>query len=203
MTQYLRISEVADLLRVTPQTVRKYRDNGMITGYPTFGGQTIYDKDEIIALMKQRSPELLPNVPKKSVHYARSSDGSKTRIQNQLQQLKEKYGEPDYEIKDAGSGLIELAKEGKIEVVRVTQKDRLTRFGTTYLEKLFESYGVEIVYAFETEDKTLQEELMQDFMHLIASFSGKFYRLRGYAQQKKLLDNAEKKLEEKIDAKTN
>ena len=125
MTQYLRISEVADLLRVTPQTVRKYRDNGMITGYPTFGGQTIYDKDEIIALMKQRSPELLPNVPKKSVHYARSSDGSKTRIQNQLQQLKEKYGEPDYEIKDAGSGLnekrkglnriIELAKEGKID----------------------------------------------------------------------------------------
>lgn len=38
---------------------------------------------------------------------------------------------------------------------------------------------------------------MEDFMSLIASFSGKFYRLRGYQQQRELLSTAEKKISEK------
>lgn len=35
-----------------------------------------------------------------------------------------------------------------------------------------------------------QEVLMQDFMKLVASFSRKIYRLRGYDNQKKLLSRA-------------
>ena len=54
--------------------------------------------------------------------------------------------------------------------------------------------------AFETPDKSLNEELMQDFMTLIASFSGKFYRLRGYEEKKKLLAEAERRIEERNDS---
>lgn len=39
--------------------------------------------------------------------------------------------------------------------------------------------------------------IMQDFMSLIASFSGKFYRLRGYDSQKKLLSKAGDYIEQK------
>ena len=39
--------------------------------------------------------------------------------------------------------------------------------------------------------------LMQDFMSLIASFSGKLYRLRGYDNQKKLLSKAGDYIEQK------
>lgn len=42
-----------------------------------------------------------------------------------------------------------------------------------------------------------QEVLLQDFMSLIASFSGKFYRLRGYDNQKKLLSKAGDYIEQK------
>lgn len=42
-----------------------------------------------------------------------------------------------------------------------------------------------------------QEVLMQDFMSLIASFSGKLYRLRGYDNQKKLLSKAGDYIEQK------
>lgn len=38
---------------------------------------------------------------------------------------------------------------------------------------------------------------MEDFMSLLASFSGKFYRLRGWEQQRKLVDNVSKNLEGK------
>ena len=34
-------------------------------------------------------------------------------------------------------------------------------------------------------------------MSLVASFTGKYYRLRGYEEQKKLLKTAEKNIEEK------
>ena len=38
---------------------------------------------------------------------------------------------------------------------------------------------------------------MEDFMSLLTSFSGKFYRLRGWEQQRKLVDNVSKNLEGK------
>ena len=144
---------------------------------------------------------------KGTAHYARSSDGNKKLMESQLEKLKDKYGEADYEIKDSASGLnenrrglnrlIKLAREGKIDTVRVTQKDRLSRFGNRYLEELFDSYGVKVVDAVDENDKSLTEELMQDFMSLVASFTGKYYRLRGYEEQKKLLRTAEKNIEEK------
>ena len=42
----------------------------------------------------------------------------------------------------------------------------------------------------------LSYKLMNDFMALIASFSGRFYRLRTKNNQKKLLNNAEKLVEQ-------
>ena len=51
MTDYYRISEVAELFRVTPQTVRKYARDGKIPFATTPGGQTIYPKKEINALL--------------------------------------------------------------------------------------------------------------------------------------------------------
>lgn len=40
--------------------------------------------------------------------------------------------------------LFKLAEEKKIDVVVVSYKDRLTRFGFKYLESYFKSHGVEI-----------------------------------------------------------
>ena len=51
--------------------------------------------------------------------------------------------------------------------------------------------GVEIVALQEKENKDLQEELVDDMMSLLASFSGKLYRIRG---------NKKKKMREIIDS---
>ena len=208
---YLRVSEAADLLKVTPQTIRKYKNKGIIKGYPTPGGQTLYSEKEILNILNNTTDdEEEKSKNYRTVYYARASDGDKQAIENQYKQLEEKFGKANYYINDKASGLnekrkglrklFELAKNNEIDRIIITQKDRLTRFGYPYLEEAFNAYDVELIAAFEDKEKTMQEELMQDFMSLIASFSGKFYRMRGYAQQKKLLDNAEKKLEEKINA---
>ena len=186
--EYLRVGEAAKLLKVTPQTVRKYRDDGLIKGYKTPGGQTLYNKKELEAYLYGEPIE--KNSPTRVVHYARSSNGSKKLIESQLDKLREKYGEPLYEIRDTGSGLnenrkglsklMDLAEEEKIDLIRV-----------------------KVEVAFENDKKTLNEELMDDFMSLIASFSGKFYRMRGYAEQEKLLKKAENIIDEKRKNRSN
>lgn len=147
------------------------------------------------------------------VYYVRSSDGNKTLKQNQINTLKKTYGEPTHIYQDSGSGLSENrrglkqllrdAKKGKFNTLAITQKDRLTRFGYSYLEELLNEHGVTIKILGEEETKTLEEELLQDFMSLVASFSGKFYRLRGYKQQQSLLNKAGDILNEKTKEPTN
>ena len=209
--EYLRVGEAAKLLKVTPQTVRKYRDDGLIKGYKTPGGQTLYNKKELEAYLYGEPIE--KNSPTRVVHYARSSNDSKKLIESQLDKLRKKYGEPLYEIRDTGSGLnenrkglsklMDLAEEEKVDLIRVTQKDRLSRFGNKYLERFFNACDVKVEVAFENDKKTLNEELMDDFMSLIASFSGKFYRMRGYAEQEKLLKKAENIIDEKRKNRSN
>ncbi|WP_067558923.1 IS607 family transposase [Faecalibaculum rodentium] len=104
-------------------------------------------------------------------------------------------------IRDTGSGLnakrkgllrlIEMAKNHEVKRIFITNKDRLTRFGYEYLEELFSMADVKLIALQEKEDKDLQEELVDDMMSLLASFSGKLYRIRG---------NQKKKMREIIDS---
>jgi predicted site-specific integrase-resolvase len=92
-------------------------------------------------------------------------------------------------LKEVGSGLndkrkkiqelIRMVENNEANRVFVTYRDRLTRFGFHYLEAMFKSHGVEIVVVKDQEkEKPVQEELVEDMMSLIASFSGKLYGLR-------------------------
>ena len=211
--KYYRIGEAAKLLCVTPQTVRKYAQQGKIKYTKTPGGQTIYLKASIDEYLK--STDIPTPTEEKIGFYLRTSDHQPARITEQERQLKEIYGEPVKIYKDTASGLnenrkglqrlLEDAQNGTINKIVITQQDRLTRFGYTYLKRLIETYGCQLEAAFDAPNKTLQEELIQDFMQLIASFSGKYYRLRGYQQRKQLLETAESILtdeEAKRDEKT-
>ena len=197
--KYYRIGEAAKLLCVTPQTVRKYAQQGKIKYTKTPGGQTIYLKASIDEYLK--GIDTTTPTEEKIGFYLRTSDHQPARIAEQERQLKEIYGEPVKIYKDIASGLnenrkglqrlLDDAQNGTINKIVITQQDRLTRFGYTYLKRLLETYGCQLEVAFDAPNKTLQEELIQDFMQLIASFSGKYYRLRGYQQRKQLLDTAE------------
>lgn len=77
--------------------------------------------------------------------------------------------------------LITMVLDGKVNKVYVTYKDRLTRFGFHYLESVFLAKGVEIVVLNDvSQEKDVQQELVEDMMSLIASFSGKLYGMRSH-----------------------
>lgn len=205
---YIRVSEAASLLRVTPQTIRKYAREGRLTDtVRTPGGQVLYNKAEILRVMGA-DDRTAPVNQGPLVFYVRASDGDKVKLESQVAQLTGEYGAPVRVYSDKASGLnenrkgltrlIEDARTGKIGTVAITQKDRLTRFGYSYLEQLLGMSGVRVLVAFDQPEKSLQEELMQDFMSLIASFSGKYYRLRGYEQQTRFMNEAEARFDKKL-----
>jgi predicted site-specific integrase-resolvase len=111
----------------------------------------------------------------------------------------ERKGQETLVLSDIGSGLkasrrqlqrlLKLVCEDKVAEVAMTYEDRLTRFGQEYLETLFACFGVTLTVLEPGEEKTPEQELTDDLLALIASFSGRLYGMRSH-KQKELLQCA-------------
>ena len=87
--------------------------------------------------------------------------------------------------------LLKMVSERKIDRIFILYRDRLTRFGFGYLEQFCNAFGTKIeVISDEENDKSAEEELAEDLVSIIHSFSGKLYGLRGKVRKKinKVLD---------------
>jgi putative resolvase len=90
--------------------------------------------------------------------------------------------------KDIGSGLntnrkglwhlIRDAKNGSFTTILLSFKDRLTRFGYSYLKRYLLEFGVRLEPISKLDNKTPESELVKDLVAIIHSFSGKLYRMR-------------------------
>lgn len=202
MGKYMRISEAAERLHVSRFTLRNYAREGKIHFDKTPGGQYVFTQeqlDEFLGIEHAVNTDTM-------VFYIRDSAGHDGNLKAQQEKLTQLYGQPVKIYKDKASGLnekrpglkrlIEDCKHGRVETICITAKDRLTRFGYYYLEELFGLCGAKIMVLDSNIEKTPYDELMQDFMSLIASFSGKFYRVRSNQHKKMLLEKAAKELEE-------
>jgi predicted site-specific integrase-resolvase len=59
-----------------------------------------------------------------------------------------------------------------VDVVVVTYRDRLTRFGFERLERFFKQYGVRVEAVFGEEPKDAHQELVEDLIEAATSFAG-------------------------------
>ena len=201
----MRMNEAAARIGVHPATLRRYIKQGRLHCTRTPGGQRIFTEQDIKDFQATYQPESQePANEPRIAFYTRESDGNKTALQNQYKELKTHYGTPIKSYSDVASGLNENrkglkkllndAKNNKYDILCITAKDRLTRFGYNYLEELLNQYGVTIQVVDDIKIKTPQEELLQDFMSLLASFSGKYYKLRSNEHKRDLLRKAEEEL---------
>src|SRR5690606_21620176 len=83
------------------------------------------------------------------------------------------------------------AARGQFDELWVTHRDRLTRFGFDTLAELFAERGVVVRVLHQDErDASPEQELMEDFMALTASFSRRLYGNRSAAARARLLAEA-------------
>ncbi|WP_305205155.1 IS607 family transposase [Faecalibaculum rodentium] len=205
---FYKPKEVGTMIGRGPRTVSNMVRAGKLEAIRSDTNRILIPRDSVAKLLEQSGLLLEDEDARRDAIYARvSSHEQKNRGDLERQVLdimnaceKEGLDKPVI-IRDTGSGLntkrkglvrlIEMAKNHEIKRIFITSKDRLTRFGYEYLEELFAMAGVELTALQEEENKDLQEELVDDMMSLLASFSGKLYRIRG---------NKKKKMREIIDS---
>jgi excisionase family DNA binding protein len=181
--RYLGTREFAKILGVARVTVIKWIKSGRITAYNVHGRWRLpYSEVE----------RLLGGATRRRMAiYARvSSSTQKEDLERQVELLKlwvaRIFPNAEYvAVVDMASGLkedrrglrrlVEMAKRREIDAVVVAYRDRLTRFGFEYLKELFRAYGAEVYVAFQEEPKDYVQELVEDFVELVTSFTARIY----------------------------
>jgi len=184
------MKEASKLLGVHVKTIQKWDREGKIRCVRTVGGKRRVPESEIKRILGIHEE-------RKIVGYVRvSSNTQKDDLERQIELIKNYASEKEWEIeilKDIGSGLkenrrnfqklLKMVMNKEISKVVVAYPDRLTRFGFKTLEEFFKSYGTEIV-VINREEKTPQEELVEDLITVISHFAGKLYGMRSHKYRK-------------------
>lgn len=130
-----------------------------------------------------------PNSDIKVALYARvSSSENKDNLDKQLNRLESfaiaKGWKIVHSIKEIGSGLndkrIQLEKllnKRDYDIILVEHKDRFSRFGVNYIENLLNQTNRKLYIINDKQDNT-PEDLMQDFVSIVTSFTARLYGLR-------------------------
>ena len=210
-----RVKEVAEFLGVSTKTIRRYDEEGKLPMHRTEGNHRIILREDLLCLLEEKGLLYDDRVmQKKDVIYARVSSHDQKRsgdLDRQIVFLIEHTEglQNPVVLKEVGSGLndgrVQLQKllhmvcRGEVRNVYVTYKDRLTRFGYRYLETIFALHGVSIIVVKDREvEKQVYEELVEDMLSLLASFSGKLYGLRGKKLKKEGTEHEPKRNGEKV-----
>lgn len=200
MSSLLNIKEAATYLNVHPDTLRRWDEKGKLNSLTTEGGHRRYTQEQLDEFIGLQKKEVVTRVNKVATYARVSSHDQKTKgdLDRQSSRLSEYCAKKELNvsniIKDVGSGLSDTRKgflklsslviEKKIDKIVIENKDRLTRFQYNFIEKMFNSYGVEII-CIETKEISDEDDLVGDMMALIASFSGRLYGRRSAKRRKK------------------
>jgi predicted site-specific integrase-resolvase len=206
----MRIGAAAEHLGMSVVGVRKASVEGRLAFRWSASGQRLFDRADLDAYLGLPVPDAGGGAGERvEALYCRvsGSTGQESSLDNQERMLRDgAQGRVFGVYKDRGSGLrenrrglnrlLDDAAAGKFTVVRVVWRDRLARFGVGWIERYLSVCGVSVEALHERGDKSLVEELMDDFMALLASFSGRFYQLRSRQNQQRLLGAAAHRLQQ-------
>ena len=204
-TNLLTISQVSEKLNATQVSLRAWDRQGKLVSVRTPGGHRRYKSEDVDKFMGV-APTIVNDVKSVAI-YARVSSheqkakGDLERQKSRLMEFCAKAGyKTDHVLEDVGSGmsdnrpklktLFKLVIEKQIKKVVVEYKDRLTRFQFNVFAEFFGSHGIDIEVVGSPEEKSYEQELVDDIMALMASFSGKIYGKRSANRRK--LKKAEK-----------
>ena len=189
MEKLYTLKEAKKLLGVTTKTIQRWDREGKIRVVRTIGGRRRIPESEIKRILGVKEERVV-------VGYARvSSTTQKDDLEGQKQLIhsyaKDKgYGEIQI-LSDVGSGLnenrkgflrlLEMVAERKVSRVIIVCGDRLTRFGFETLRKMFQAFGTAIE-VINSEEKTPQEEVVEDLITIVSHFAWKLYGVRSHKE---------------------
>ena len=199
MEKLITVTKAAYQLGVTKKTLQEWDRSGKLSALRTAGGHRRYRQSDIEILQGIEPEELDRN---KVVVYCRVSSQDQRQkgdLDRQKARLLEYCIAKEYEVEsvlvDVCSGmkairpqlkhLFKLVSEHKVNRVVVEHKDRLCRFMFDVFEAFFNSHGVEIECVEQVFPKSFENELVEDMLSLLSSFSSKIYGKRSAENRRK------------------
>lgn len=197
----MKAKEVLNLLRITRPTLTKYVKEGILKVQLLPNGRYDYQEESVYAFLNKE-------VKRKTYLYARvSTRKQRPDLEHQIELLKQFCFMNGYMISgifsDIASGIsFENRKEfflmldeiidNKVERVVITYKDRLARVGFDLFSYLFKKYHCEIVVMSELGSKKLdRQEIFEEIVSLLHSYSMKLYSKRKISKIKELIEEDE------------
>lgn len=187
-------------------TLKRWIYSGKIRAVRTPTGRWMIPEGEVERIVggKEGAKEV-----RAAVYTRVSSSDQKSDLGRQIQSLMQYCTAKGYKVvdilSDVASGLktdrrgllklFNLVVNRQVDVVIITYKDRLTRFGFEYLEYFFKQYGVRIEVSYGVELKDVYQELVEDLLAIVTSFAGKLYGMRS-RRKKRLVQGFKELLEE-------
>ncbi|MGH8003010.1 MAG: IS607 family transposase [Brasilonema sp.] len=180
---YIPLRKAVEFLGLSPNTLRKYADEGKIKSIKNAAGQRLYDVESYVRGDSARTT---------TICYCRvSSSKQRDDLNRQVVYMQGLYPEAEI-IKDIGSGLnfkrkglralLERLLHGDKFTLIVACRDRLCRFGFELFQYMVEQNGGQIVVL----DQTVycpQAELTQDLLSILHVFSCRMQDERKYSQK--------------------
>jgi excisionase family DNA binding protein len=177
----LKPKEVCQKLGISYRTLQSYVKKGYIQPVILQSGKWRFreeDVEKLMGIVRKRKVVLYARVP---------SNTQKDDLINQVKFLEENVKEYDQVITDVGSSL-NMKRKGFLKLLRmilnnevskvvVAYPDRLVRFGFEIIEEVCKAHNCELV-VLNNEDKTPEQELIEDLISTLVSFSEKLQGMR-------------------------
>jgi len=176
----MKLSAYARKIGVSYRTAFRWFHAGKLPGYQMHTGTII---------ITDAAPEVTVTITEQKVAiYTRvSAAENKSNLEGQAKRLTDYCAAKGYRValvvKEIGSGvndtrpkLMKLLTDPSVTRIVVEHKDRLTRFGFNYLEKLLAMQGREVEVINLAENG--KEDLVQDFVSIVTSFCARLYGQR-------------------------
>lgn len=188
---YMSIGKFSKEIGVTTQTLRNWhKENKLIPEKITDKGTRYYSQEQLNqykGIVKKR----------KTIGYCRvSSKKQSNDLDGQVLNITKYMNDAGYDyqvITDIGSGinynnkslkqLIKMIVSNEVDKIVVMYKDRLVRFGFELIENICKEFDVTIEIV-DNEEKTEQQELVEDLIQIVTVFSCRLQGKRAYKAKK-------------------
>lgn len=185
-----RIGEFAARIGRSPSTVRRWEREGLIVARRTASGQRYFTDIDVRRVLQPGFEESA----RKTVVYCRvSSPRQKSDLAVQVTAMEEfcrgRGLAVDEWVREIGDGMnlqrkkflavMDAIERGEVGTLVIAHKDRLARFGFEYLEHVTAKNGCTMLVA-NQESLSPQEEMVQDLLAIVHTFSSRLDGLRKY-----------------------
>ena len=190
--KYIKLSKYASNNAITYRTAWNHYKKGLIEGAIKIPSGSI-----LVPINNK-----IESTIKKAALYARvSNNDRKKSLNSQLLRLENFALKNGYivshSVKEIASGmndnrtkLTKLLCQDDWDILIIENKDRLTKFGFNFIQILLNKNNKEIIVL--NENKTEKEDILQDLISIIYSFSARIYGLRRKKTKEEIIKFLEK-----------